>query len=109
MSFAKRNADLLRILEIEEQIKDIEHANEYLKIRKRLKMLENPRRKGMVIINAPDSTGDLIELRKNSSDERLIIAEYREMIRGDVEKIRSLIVERLRLRDKLQEGRFGNN
>jgi len=109
MSFTERNTDLLRIIEIEEQIKEIEHGKEYITIRKNLKLLEDPRRRGITLINAPDSPGMMMKLRRNSSDEVLIIAEYRERIRDDVEKIKSLRMERIRLRRKLLEGRSVHN
>jgi hypothetical protein len=105
MSFSERRAILLRILEIERNIKDIEHSNDYLKTRRGLKLLENARNGGGTItISSPSNLDTTIEIRKNSSEVANCIAAYREMMREDVLRIDTLNVEKLQLKRELLGG-----
>jgi len=105
MSFSERRATLLRILEIEENIKNIEHGKDYLKIKRNLKVLENARSGGgIVIVSSPEDLNNTIEMRKNSIDIEECITKYRARISVDAERIGSLILEKLRLKSELQDG-----
>jgi hypothetical protein len=41
MAFSQRRTNLLRVLEIESKIKDIEHGEEYLRVKREIRVLEN--------------------------------------------------------------------
>jgi hypothetical protein len=81
MSFSERRATLLRLLEIEENIKEIEHSREYLTMKKGLRALENAqagRGGGLIVVNSPDDLSRTVEMRKNSPDVEECITKYRE-------------------------------
>jgi vacuolar-type H+-ATPase subunit E/Vma4 len=102
MSFSERRATLLRILEIEENIKDIEHSKEYLTMKRGLKVLENARSGGgIVIVSSPDDLNRTVEMRKNSVDVESYIVKYRAKMQGDAERIDSLNLEKSRLKREL--------
>jgi len=105
MSFSQRRATLLRILEIEEDIKNIEHSREYILLKKNLKLLENSRNGGsVVVVSSPEDLNRTIEMRRNSGELELCIAKYRERIRRDAERIDGLNSEKSRLKRELQAG-----
>jgi hypothetical protein len=102
MSFSERRATLLRILEIEECIKDIEHSKEYLTMKRGLKVLENARSGGgVVVVSSPDDLNKTVEMRKNSTDIEECIIKYKAKMQGDAEKIDSLNFEKSKLKREL--------
>jgi hypothetical protein len=100
MNFSELRTTLLRILEIDEKIKDIQHGRNYLALKRNLKTLENPT-KGYIIIDSPDDMKTAIKLRKNSSEVQVIKLKYREMLRRDTEKLSNLRKEQRQLRNEL--------
>lgn len=102
MAFDDLRTALLRILEIDEKIRDIEHGQEYLLLRRNLKVLEHPT-KGYITVNALDDPSKVIKRRRNSADLQVLIIKYREKMRYDVENIRNLKMEKLRLRSKIHK------
>jgi vacuolar-type H+-ATPase subunit E/Vma4 len=110
MSFSTRRATLLRILEIEENIKSIEHSKEYILLKRNLKVLENSRSGGgVVVISSPDDLNRTIEMRRNSGEIEACIAKYRARMRLDSEMIDGLNLEKSRLKRELQGGLSGQN
>lgn len=104
MSFSERRATLLRILEIEDNIKSIEHGRDYLLLKRNLKVLEDTRGgNGIVVVSSPDDLNRTIEMRRNSPDFTACVSKYRERIRLDSEKIDNLNVEKSKLRRELQD------
>ena len=102
MSFSERRATLLRILEIEKSIKDIEHSKEYLTMKRGLKTLENARSGGgVVIVNSPDDLDSTVEMRKNSADVEKCISKYKAKMQNNAEKINKLTLEKASLRREL--------
>ncbi len=103
MSFSERRATLLRILEIEENIKNIEHSHEYLTMKRGLKSLENARSGGggIIIVNSPDDLTRTIEMRKNSPVVDECISKYRARMKGNSDTIDSLNLEKLKLKTEL--------
>jgi hypothetical protein len=105
MSFSERRATLLRILEIEESIKDIEHSKEYLTMKRGLKVLENARSGGgVVIVSSPDDMSRTVEMRKNSADVEDCISKYKTKMQSNADKIESLNLEKSRLKKELING-----
>ncbi len=103
MSFSERRAILLRILEIETNIKDIEHSKNYLITRRDLKALEHfGSGGGRIVVCSPEDLDRTVEIRKNSPEMGEYIARYKERMRGDVERIDSLNIEKTRLKTELQ-------
>ena len=102
MSFSERRAILLRILEIEANIKNIEHGKDFLRTRRDLKTLENARSGGgRVVVSSPEDLDKTMEIRKNSVEVGECIARYKERMRGDSELINSLNLEKKRLKKEL--------
>ena len=104
MSFSERRATLLRLLEIEKGIVDIEHSREFLTMKRGLKSLELARAGGgggIVIVNSPDDLTRTIEMRKNSPDIDECIKKYRAKMKGCVDMIDRLQNEKVKLKREL--------
>jgi len=102
MSFSERRATLLRILEIEESIKDIEHSKEYLTMKRGLKVLENARSGGgVIVVSSPDDMTRTVEMRKNSADVEACITQYKAKMQNNTERINILNLEKSKLKSKL--------
>jgi hypothetical protein len=90
------------VLEIESKIKDIEHGEEYLRVKREIRILENARNSsGKIIVSSPEDTGTLVELRKNSADVKAYLNVYQGKMRSISERIDSLNVEKSNLKRKL--------
>ena len=101
MSFSERRATLLRLLEIEKGIKDIEHSREFLTMKRGLKSLELARAGGgggIIIVNSPEDLTRTVEMRKNSPDIDEYIRRYRARMKDSVERIDSLQNEKVKLK-----------
>jgi hypothetical protein len=84
MYFSQRRTNLLRVLEIESKIKDIEHGDEYLRVKREIKVLENARGGGGILtVTSPDDINEVVELRKNSVD----VAEYLTKYKGRLQLV----------------------
>ncbi len=102
MSFSQRNTTLLRVLEIESKIKDIEHGEEYLRVKRELRVLENARNNnGKVVVSSPEDNGTLVELRKNSPDIKEYLSVYQGRMKSISERIDSLNAEKSSLKREL--------
>jgi len=102
MSFSERRATLLRILEIETNIKNIEHSKDYLIAKRDLKALENARSSGgRIVVSSPEDLNSTVEIRRNSVEVGECIARYKERMKGDSELINSLGLEKMRLKSGL--------
>jgi hypothetical protein len=107
MSFSQRRATLLRILEIEEDIKSIEHSRDYILLKRNLKVLENSRNGGgLVVVSSPDDLNRTIEMRKNSGEIEACIEKFRARMRLDEKRIEGLNFEKSRLKRELQGSLF---
>jgi len=104
MSFSDRRATLLRLLKIEEDIKDIEHNHEFLTMKRGLKALETARAGGgggIIVVNSPDDLTRTIEMRKNSPDLDACIIKYKAKMKCNVDMIDSLHKEKVKLKREL--------
>ena len=104
MSFSDRRATLLRLLKIEEDIKDIEHSHEYLTMKRGLKTLETARAGGgggIIVVNSPEDLTHTIEMRKNSPEIDVCINKYRAKMKCKVDMIDSLQNEKVKLKREL--------
>ena len=102
MSFSERRAILLRILEIEANVKNIEHSKDFLITKRDLKALENARNGGgRIIVSSPEDLDKTVEIRKNSVEVVECIAKYRERMKNDSETINSLNLEKIKLKREL--------
>jgi hypothetical protein len=99
MSFSERRATLLRILEIEKSIKDIEHSKDYLTMKRGLKVLENAHSGGgVIVVSSPDDMTRTVEMRKNSADVEACIVKYKAKMQSNAERIDELNLEKSRLK-----------
>jgi hypothetical protein len=102
MSFSQRNNYLLRVLEIESKIKDIEHGEEYLRVKREIRVLENARNSsGKIVVSSPKDTGTMVELRKNSADVKEFLNAYRGQMLSISNRIDSLNAEKSSLKKEL--------
>ncbi len=102
MSFSQRNTTLLRVLEIESKIKDIEHGEEYLRVKREIRVLENAHNSGgKIVVSSPEDTGTFVELRKNSADVKVFLNAYRGKMRSISDRIDSLNAEKSSLKRAL--------
>jgi hypothetical protein len=105
MYFSQRRSNLLRVLEIESKIKDIEHGDEYLRVKREIKVLENARGGGgLLLVTSPDDVNQLVELRKNSVDVAEYLRRYQGQMRVVSDRIDLLNVEKSRLKSELLSG-----
>ncbi len=105
MSFSQRRTSLLRVLEIESNIKDIEHGDEYLRVKREIKLLENARNgSGRIVVSSPEDMSTTVELRKNSADVEQYLSRYRVRMRGVSDRIDSLNFEKSNLKRELMSG-----
>ena len=105
MSFSQRRTSLLRVLEIESNIKDIEHGDEYLRVKREIKLLENARNgSGRIVVSSPEDMSKTVELRKNSADVEQYLSRYRVRMRGVSDRLDSLNLEKFNLKRELMSG-----
>ncbi len=105
MAFSQRRTNLLRVLEIESKIKDIEHGEEYLRVKREIRVLENAHGGGGILtVTSPDDRNEVVEIRKNSVDVTEYLMKYKGQMRSVMEKIDSLNDEKMRLKKSLING-----
>jgi hypothetical protein len=102
MYFSQRRTNLLRVLEIESKIKDIEHGNEYLRLKQEIKVLENAHGGGGILtVRSLDDLNEMVEIRKNSDDVVEYLRRYKEIMQIVSDKIDLLNVEKSQLKEQL--------
>ncbi len=100
--FSQRNTPLIRILKIEEAIKDIEFDPNFRKMKNNLQSLETASRRGREIsVGSPEDMGRIIELRRNSVEIGETIATYKEKLEGYTSRLDLLKKERVELQRQL--------
>lgn len=100
--FSQRNTPLIRILKIEETIKDIEFDPNFRKMKNNLRSLETASRRGREIsVGSPEDMGRIIELRRNSVEIGETIATYKEKLEGYTSRLDLLKKERVELQRQL--------
>jgi hypothetical protein len=105
MSFSQRRTHLLRVLEIESKIKDIEHGDEYLRVKREIKLLENARNgSGRIVVSSPEDMSMVVEIRKNSADVEAYLSRYRGRMQSVSDNIDSLNFEKSNLKRELMSG-----
>jgi len=105
MTFSQRRNYLLRVLEIESKIKDIEHGDEYLRVKRQIRVLENARNgSGRIVVSSPEDMNTLVEIRKNSADVEGYLNVYRGRMQSVSERIASLNIEKSNLKRELLSG-----
>jgi len=102
MYFSQRRSNLLRVLEIESKIKDIEHGNEYLKVKQAIKVLENAHGGDRILtVTSPDDLNRVVEIRKNSAEVEEYLGKYKGKMRIVSDRIDLLNVEKSQLKAQL--------
>ena len=79
MSGATRRSALLRIMEIETQLKNLVHDNKYYRIQENLRMLREKSFFGDVRVNDPHNFDSMIKLRRNSAESKECTEVYEKM------------------------------
>ena len=99
---SSRSSKLLRILEIEGKIKRISSNSDYKKIKKYLRVINNPvGRRGIVNVGSPENMDKMIELRRNSPSLKTITSLYKMKLETYEADIGRLDQERTQLRKEL--------
>ncbi|MCX6649168.1 MAG: hypothetical protein NTV61_07245 [Candidatus Bathyarchaeota archaeon] len=102
MYFSQRRTNLLRVLEIESKIKDIEHGDEYLRVKREIKVLENAHGGGGILtVTSPDDINEVVELRKNSVDVANYLTKYKGKMQTVMDRIDLLNDEKSKLKSEL--------
>jgi len=102
MSFSKRKATLLRILEIEKNILHIKQGKNFLRLNKDLKTLEGANRgERVLMVHSPDDLGEVVEVGRSSRRVDEFIALYKLMMSNDWDQIGRLSEEKDKLRREL--------
>jgi hypothetical protein len=102
MYFSQRRTNLLRVLEIESKIKDIEHGDEYLRVKREIKVLENAKGGGGILtVTSPDDINEVVELRKNSVDVEAYLTKYKGRLQTVTDRIDLLNNEKAKLKSEL--------
>ena len=84
----------MRILDIESKIKDIEHDQDFLRLRGQIKILETARRgPSILLVSDPDKMSSVIELRRNSASVEEYLVKYRLMAQGKLAQVEQLKAE----------------
>ena len=101
MSGTTRRSALLRIMEIETQLKNLVLDNKYYRIKDNLRMLREKSFFGDVRVNDPHNFDSMINLRRNSADSRECIEVYEKMSLEYEDLIDKLSIEKKQLQVEL--------
>jgi hypothetical protein len=105
MAFSQRRTNLLRVLEIESKIKDIVHGEEYLRVKREIRVLEGAHGGGGILtVTSPDNINEIVEIRKNSVDVAEYLTKYKGQMQSVMERIDLLNDEKMRLKKELING-----
>ncbi|MBN1682892.1 hypothetical protein JW865_04995 [Candidatus Bathyarchaeota archaeon] len=99
---SERRGLLLKLLDIEKAINDIELSTNFRKLKKNLKNLESfggGSRK--VRIDSPDNMEETIEFKSNSADMKITIEKYKENLDKYVKRLNLLYEEKSNLKKQL--------
>ncbi len=93
---------MLRMLEIEENIKDIEFDAKFRRIKGNLKLLETASSgKATISVGYPDDMERILDFRKNSKDIGKLIVGYRAKLEEYSLKLEHLNTEKSTIRKQL--------
>jgi len=102
VSFSERRTILLRILEIDAHIRNIEQGKNYRRLKNDLRILEGTEmRGGIFTVHSPSNMEELVEMRRNSKVVGEYITQYRDKLRIDRNNLERLAQEKKTLEKDL--------
>ena len=101
MSGERRRSPIMRIMEIETQLKDLILNDKYNRIKDNIRVLKDPSFLGDVRVNEPNNFDSMIEVRRNSVKSRQCLEIYEKMAHEYEERINNLNNEKKILQTEL--------
>ena len=102
MMASSRKSTLIKIMEIDDEIKRIRSDSTYRRVRRNLRILKESRTGGRLIrVRSPDDIDSFIMVRKNSEEMKNVISKYEDMIKKYDNRVRNLAREKAKLEKNL--------
>lgn len=99
---SSRKSTLIKIMEIDDDIKKIKSDTTYRRVRRNLRILKESRTGGRLIrVRSPDDMESFIMVRKNSEEMKTVISKYEAMVEEYADRVRSLAEEKAELEREL--------
>ena len=99
---SSRKSTLIKIMEIDDEIKRIRSDSTYRRVRRNLRILKESRTGGRLIrVRSPDDIDSFIMVRKNSEEMKNVISKYEDMIKKYDNRVRNLAREKAKLEKNL--------
>ncbi len=102
MMASSRKSTLIKIMEIDDEIKRIRSDSTYRRVRKNLRILKESRTGGRLIrIRSPDDIDSFIMVRRNSEEMKEVLSKYEAMVEKYDKRVRKLAREKAELENYL--------
>ena len=102
MTFSERRSILLRILEIDSNIKNIQQSKSYRRLKNDLKILSIASRGDRVLyVHSPENMDDMVEMSRSSRAIDEYIGLYKDKLKKDDEHLDELSREKVSLERSL--------
>jgi len=99
---SSRKSTLIKIMEIDDEIKRIKSDPTYRRVRRNLRILKESRTGGRLIrVRSPDDLESFIMVRRNSDEMKEVISKYEDMVEKYDKRVRSLAREKAELEKDL--------
>ena len=102
MMASSRKSTLIKIMEIDDEIKRIKSDSTYRRVRRNLRVLKESRTGGRLIrVRSPDDIESFIMVRRNSDEMKEVLSKYEAMVEKYDKRVRSLAMEKAELEKDL--------
>ncbi len=99
---SSRKSTLIKIMEIDDEIKRIKSDSTYRRVRRNLRILKESRTGGRLIrVRSPDDIESFIMVRRNSEEMKKVLSKYEDMVEKYDKRVRSLAREKAELEKDL--------
>ena len=99
---SSRKSTLIKIMEIDDEIKRIKSDSTYRRVRRNLRILKESRTGGRLIrVRSPDDIESFIMVRRNSDEMKEVLSKYEDMVEGYDNRVRALAREKAELEKDL--------
>jgi hypothetical protein len=98
---SKRTPALLRIMQIEDKIKEINKDKKYRAIKKNIQTLKIYNISSIIIVSPPENLNRTVKLRRNSETAKSYLARYEKMVLEYDVQLKNLSTEREILQARL--------
>lgn len=99
---SSRKSTLIKIMEIDDEIKRIKSDSTYRRVRRNLRILKESRTGGRLIrVRSPDDIESFIMVRRNSDEMKEVLSKYEDMVEEYDNRVRALAREKAELEKDL--------